>query len=60
MFQAPFFEEKVKTKPKSEDNMKCPNNDCKNRIQEKKSKTEESNFIFCKDCGTVVYRRERK
>jgi hypothetical protein len=40
--------------------MKCPNNNCKNNIEEKKQKTEESNFVFCKDCGTVVYRRERK
>jgi hypothetical protein len=39
--------------------MKCPNNNCKNRIEEK-TKKEESNFVFCKDCGTVVYRRERK
>jgi hypothetical protein len=59
-FQKSFFEEKIEAKPEDEDNMKCPNNNCKNTIEEKKSKTEESNFVFCKDCGTVVYRRERK
>jgi hypothetical protein len=55
-----FFGETIKAKLEDEDNMKCPNNNCKNNIEEKKQKTDESNFVFCKDCGTVVYRRERK
>jgi len=40
--------------------MKCPKTDCHNKINEEEQKKIESNFYFCKDCGTVVYRRHRK
>jgi len=40
--------------------MKCPKTGCNNKIDEKEQKKIESNFYFCKDCGIVVYRRDRK
>jgi len=40
--------------------VKCPNTDCKNKIDKSEQKKADSNFYFCKECGTVVYRRDRK
>ena len=39
--------------------MKCPNSKCNNKIDKNKQKKAESNFYYCKDCGTVVYRKKR-
>jgi len=40
--------------------VKCPNAYCKNKIDRSEQKKVDSNFYFCKECGTVVYRQDRK
>jgi len=40
--------------------VKCPKAGCNNKINEEEQKKVESNFYVCKDCGTVVYRRDKK
>jgi len=56
------FLAKTKANPRQEGRveMDCPKAACRSKINEKEQKKVESNFYFCKDCGTVVYRRERK
>lgn len=38
--------------------MKCPNTKCKQPIDENGNK--DTNFDYCKECGTVVYRNKNK
>jgi len=47
-------------KKKVKKKVKCPNASCNNKINRAEQKKEEGNFYFCKDCGTVVYRRDKK
>lgn len=38
--------------------MRCPNDECKR--SSKIVKNSDSNFDYCKECGTVVYRQKDK
>jgi len=38
--------------------MKCPNNNCKRTIDV--DKNSDSNFDYCKECGTVIHRNKKK
>jgi len=51
---------KVNLRLEGREEMKCPRIGCNNKINDEEQKKTESNFYFCKDCGTVVYRPNRK
>jgi hypothetical protein len=38
--------------------MKCPNQNCNNKIDTAKQKKTEGNFYCCTDCGTIIYRKD--
>jgi len=52
--------EKANLRLEGKEKMKCPRTGCNNKINDEEQKKIESNFYFCKDCGTVVYRQDRK
>jgi predicted RNA-binding Zn-ribbon protein involved in translation (DUF1610 family) len=61
MFRDDFSaKRKANLKLEGRKEMRCPKTGCNNKINDEKQKKTESNFYFCKDCGTVVYRQDKK